>query len=223
MINTMIFDFNGTMFFDGRIQKLSWKEFLKTEFDREMTESEFESHIAGRNNRYTFEFYTGQHLSDSELERMTNEKERIYCEYCLNHPSEFHLVEGLPEFLDNCLTDGIKLNIATASELPNMQFFFKHLNLGKWFDINKISLNDNTLPGKPAPDMFLRAIKNVDSTPEESAVFEDSVSGILAANNANAGQIVLVEDSTLNPVNIPIDLRIDNKLFDYTDMSVIAK
>lgn len=222
MINTLIFDFNGTMFFDGQIQKISWKEFLKQKFNREMTEKEFEKHIAGRNNRYTFEFYTGRHLSTSELNEFTDEKEKLYCDYCLEHPQDFHLVEGLPNFLDQCISNDIKLNIATASELPNMQFFFNHLDLNKWFDINKVSLNDNTLPGKPAPDMFIRAINNVQSTPEESAIFEDSVSGILSANNANAGEIILVEDVNLNPVNLPNTLRVDKIIHDYNDFKKIV-
>lgn len=221
MINTLIFDFNGTMFFDGQIQKTSWKSFLKKRFDRDMNEEEFTEHIAGRNNRHTFEYYIGRHLDSSELDELTNEKEQLYCDYCLNHPKEFHLVHGLSEFLDKCLSNGIKLNIATASELPNVQFFFKYLNLGKWFNIQKVSLNDNTLPGKPEPDMFIKAIENVNSTPQESAIFEDSVSGILAANRANAGQIVLVEDSNLNPIEFPKDLRIDYTINDFENFQKV--
>ncbi|MCH8625476.1 HAD family hydrolase [Lactiplantibacillus plantarum] len=216
MINTMIFDFNGTMFFDGGIQKESWGEFLKEEFTCTMTESEFEKHVAGRNNRDTLEYYSGRKISDAELEVLTNKKEQIYCDMCLSRPREFHLVDGLTDFLSVCLKNGIKLNIATASERSNVEFFFKHLDLEKWFDIESVSLNDGTLPGKPAPDMFLRAMENVDSNPYNSAIFEDSVSGIQAANNANAGKVILVKDPDLDVVNMPANLRTDEVIHDYS-------
>lgn len=219
MINTMIFDFNGTMFFDGRIQKESWGEFLKEEFTRIMTESEFEKHVAGRNNRDTLEYYSGRKISDEELEVLTNKKEQIYRDMCLSRPKEFHLVDGLTDFLSVCLKNGIKLNIATASERPNVEFFFKHLDLEKWFDIESVSLNDGTLPGKPAPDMFLRAIENIDSSPYNSAIFEDSVSGIQAANSANVGKVILVEDPDLDIVNMPSNLRADEAIQNYFRVS----
>ncbi|MDV0431159.1 HAD family hydrolase [Lactiplantibacillus sp. DA1] len=219
MINTIIFDFNGTMFFDGRIQKESWGEFLKEEFTRIMTESEFEKHVAGRNNRDTLEYYSGRKISDEELEVLTNKKEQIYRDMCLSRPKEFHLVDGLTDFLSVCLKNGIKLNIATASERPNVEFFFKHLDLEKWFDVESVSLNDGTLPGKPAPDMFLRAIENIDSSPYNSAIFEDSVSGIQAANSANVGKVILVEDPDLDVVNMPSNLRADEAIQNYFRVS----
>ena len=215
MINTMIFDFNGTMFFDGKIQKESWGEFLKEEFKCTMTESEFEKHVAGRNNRDTLEYYAERKISDEELEVLTNKKEQIYCDMCLSRPKEFHLVDGLTDFLNVCLKNGIKLNIATASERPNVEFFFEHLDLEKWFNIESVSLNDSKLPGKPAPDMFLRAIDNVDSIPRDSAIFEDSVSEIQAANGANVEKVVLVEDPDLTVVNMPTNLRVDEVIQDY--------
>lgn len=211
----MIFDFNGTMIFDGMIQKDSWKNFLKQKFNRLMTDQEFEQHIAGRNNQHTFEYYLGRKLSVQEVATISEQKEQLYQAECLRRNEEFQLVSGLPEFLDDCLEKGIKLNIATASEPGNVDFFFEHLHLNRWFDRQKVALNDGTLAGKPAPDIFLKAIKNVGVDPEQSAIFEDSVSGIQAANNAQAGKVVLVEDAKLSSVKIPDGLRIDKVIHDY--------
>jgi Predicted phosphatase/phosphohexomutase len=54
MIDAMIFDFNGTMIFDGLIQKRAWGKFLEIEFNRELTSQDYQLHIAGINNRNTF-------------------------------------------------------------------------------------------------------------------------------------------------------------------------
>lgn len=52
------------------------------------------------------------------------------------------------------------------------------------------------LPGKPAPDTFLRAAALLGSTPERSAVFEDAVSGVAAAAAGGFGWIVGVDRGT---------------------------
>jgi len=220
MIDTMIFDFNGTMFFDGAIQRHAWKTFLANELNHDLTDDEFETQIAGRNNKHTLEYFVGHSLTDSELETESMKKEKFYQETCLSEPQSFHLAPGLEQFLDQCLSKNYKLNIATASEKPNVEFFFKYLNLDRWFDLKKVALNDGQLPGKPAPDMFLRAIQNVSSIPNQSAIFEDSVSGIQSANNAESKQIVLVEDPDMDKVTIPDNLRIDQTIQDYRQLEI---
>ena len=197
MIDAMIFDFNGTMIFDGLIQKRAWGKFLEVEFNRELTSQDYQLHIAGINNRNTFEYYLDRSISDAELAQLSDKKENIYREICLNTPDEFKLVPRLVDFLDWCKNNNIKLNIATASEYSNVVFFFDQLQLGRWFDLDKVAFNDGQIKGKPAPDIFLKAIENVGGKANNSAIFEDSVSGIQAANTVQAGKVVLVEDPKL--------------------------
>ncbi|KRK90785.1 HAD family hydrolase [Companilactobacillus futsaii] len=219
MIDTMIFDFNGTMIFDGLIQKRAWGKFLEVEFNRELTSQDYQLHIAGINNRNTFEYYLDRSISDTELAQLSDKKENIYREICLNTPDEFQLVPGLSDFLDWCKNNNIKLNIATASEHSNVIFFFNQLRLGRWFDLEKVAFNDGKIKGKPAPDIFLKAIENLGGKASSSAIFEDSVSGIQAANKAQAGKVVLVEDPKLEKVSLPENLRIDKLIQEYSDIN----
>ncbi|AVK64055.1 beta-phosphoglucomutase [Lactobacillus sp. CBA3606] len=218
MIDTMIFDFNGTMFFDAKFQKDSWGQFIQQNFNRKMTELEFQQHIAGCNNRDTFEYYARRQITADELISMTTAKEKIYCDLCLSRPRDFHLVAGLPEFLDSCQDQRIQMNIATASEKPNVEFFFTYLELDRWFDIEQVALNDFSLPGKPAPDIFLKAIANVQATPATSVIFEDSISGIQAANRVDTGAIILVEDPHCVALTMPTNLRVDYQIYDYAQI-----
>lgn len=215
MLKSLIFDFNGTMFFDGQIQKASWRTFLAAEFGCTLTDAEFNEHIAGRNNRHTFTYFAGHDFDDHTLAELAEREEQRYRAACLAHPAVFHLVAGLPELLTRCQQDGMQLNIATASEAPNVDFFFEHLQLARWFDRDRVVLNDGHLPGKPAPDMFLQAMHQINAVPATSAIFEDSASGIVAANRAHAGQVVLVEDPQLPSMAMPVELRIDATIHDY--------
>ena len=115
--------------------------------------------------------------------------------------SEFRLADGLPEFLDELADRQIPMTIATASMEKNVQFFFEHLGLDRWFSYDQVALNDGTMKGKPEPDIFLRAAELMGVRPEECMVFEDAKSGIEAARRAGACRVVGVasmqEEETL--------------------------
>jgi len=79
-----------------------------------------------------------------------------------------------------------------SSEITNLQFFTEHLRLDRWFDVAKIVYDDGIRPGKPAPDVYLAAARNIGIAPSECVVIEDAVSGLAAAYAAGIGYIVAI-------------------------------
>lgn len=63
----------------------------------------------------------------------------------------------------------------------------------RWFDPEKIVYDDGTLPGKPNPDIYLKAARTIGLAPSRCVVVEDAVSGIEAARRAGAGYIVAMD------------------------------
>jgi len=218
MIKTIAFDFNGTMFFDTGLQRQAWAQMLQQTFNHKMTEAEFFNDIAGRNNQYTFDLFVDQPLPAEKVAALADEKEALYRQICLAQPEVFQLAPGLPAFLDRCQASGIGVNIATASQLKNVEFFFEHLNLSHWFDFDKVVINDDSLPGKPAPDMYLQALKNIGGNPKTSMILEDSPSGIQAANNAKVAQTVLVHAPEEAIPTMPANVTIDQTITTYHDL-----
>ena len=49
------------------------------------------------------------------------------------------------------------------------------------------------MPGKPAPDMFLQAARQLDVPPERAVVFEDALSGVEAGRQGGFGLVVGVD------------------------------
>ena len=49
------------------------------------------------------------------------------------------------------------------------------------------------LPGKPAPDTFLRAAAMLDTPPAHAAVFEDALAGVAAGRAGDFGFVVGVD------------------------------
>ena len=185
----IIFDFNGTMLFDKEFHDRAWRMFLENQIQRTITEAEFQEHVYGKAAQDILSYFLNRELSDTESIQIEEQKERIYRELCLQS-EEFHLADGLPEFLDELKEREIPVTIATASALKNMEFFFKYLKLSRWFDLSGIVYNDGTFPGKPAPDIFLKAAELLHVSISECTVFEDAKSGIQAAKVAGAGRII---------------------------------
>ena len=185
----IIFDFNGTMFFDEKFQDISWRKFLEKRINRFITENEFQEYIHGRNAEITLPYFLEKPLTREEIRILEEEKEVIYRSLCLESP-DFKLADGLPEFLDELARQKIPITIATASGLNNVKFFFEHLNLDKWFRFDKVVYNDGTNKGKPEPDLYVKAAAKIGADIKKCIVFEDAKSGIEAANRASVSKIV---------------------------------
>ena len=177
-IRNVIFDCNGTMIFDGKYHDIAWRTYVSKLAGRELTKEEFQHQILGHTNRDIFEWLLGKGaLSEEKIMQLTEEKEVLYRSMYQEDQDACRLVKGLPEFLDELQRRNIKCNIATASGLSNVDFYFERFALAKWFDKSKLAYDDGTMRAKPAPDMYIRAMERIGAEPSETMVIEDSPSG----------------------------------------------
>jgi len=190
----VIFDFNGTMFFDEDKHIVSWKKFALDAFGYELKDEEFPLHIHGHNNSEILSYLAKKEFTPQEVLSYATAKELYYQRLCLEDKENLHLVNGLPEFLDLLKSKNIPLAIATASMKPNVDWYIKTFNLHRWFkDENIIYDNGLLTRGKPDPMIYLWAMEALQAKPENTIVFEDAISGIKSAYRAGAGKVVAIE------------------------------
>ena len=189
-MEAVIFDFNGVLWWDGHLQDKAWKAYSKELRGWPLSDEEMAVHVHGRNNRHTLQYLLREEVTGSRLEKLSEEKESVYRDLCLDQSVNFKLSPGAVELLDFLVQQHISRTIATASARPNVDFFVQHLELARWFDLNKIVFDDGQKAGKPAPDFFLQAASLLDRDPELCIVIEDSRSGIEAARSARVGVII---------------------------------
>ncbi len=199
----ILFDFNGTMFFDEKFQEEAWKTFMSQKIGRDITDEEFQEYIHGRNANDSLTYFLKRTLTKQEVAELEEEKEIIYRELCLNS-HDFKLADGLIHFLDELKKRNIPMTIATASCYNNVQFFFDNLDLDRWFDITKVAYNDGNIPGKPEPDLYLKAAENIGVDIQNCVIFEDSNSGIESARRAGVAKIIKVD--SMNQIGQQEDL-----------------
>jgi HAD superfamily hydrolase (TIGR01509 family) len=186
----IIFDFNGVLFWDADLQVKSWQGIAQDLRGHEMTDDELATHMHGRPNSYVLGYLAGRTIEGQELLDLIQAKESFYRELCLQNPSRFVLSPGARDLLETLARNNIPRTIATSSEITNLRFFIQHLHLDRWFDVTRVVYDDGCRPGKPAPDMYLAAARNVKLAPSECIVIEDAVSGLKAAHAAAIGCII---------------------------------
>lgn len=186
-----IFDFNGTLLFDTPAHADAWRAFLLEE-GVAVTDADIQKHIQGRPNPAILRYFLGE-LTDQEILTCSKRKEEKYRAVCLQKNDWFRLVDGVPEMFDRLQAEGVPFTIATSSQWDNVSFYFEHLGLDRWFTPETLVFDDGKMRGKPAPDIYLRAMALIGCRPDECAVFEDSLSGIQAGRAAGAGWIIAVD------------------------------
>lgn len=70
----VIFDFNGTLFFDGEQQERAWRLFAREAFGKEISDGEFRECVHGRNNDFTMQHLAGKALSARQGRRIRRGK-----------------------------------------------------------------------------------------------------------------------------------------------------
>ena len=108
---------------------------------------------------------------------------------------QLHLADGAYELLDMLKAAGVRMAVATSSGRSNTQFYIKRFDLWRWFNQNTLIYNDGSIPGKPAPDIYVTAAGSIGLEPSDCVVFEDMPSGIESAVAAGAGSIMAVASS----------------------------
>ena len=221
MTSGAIFDFNGTMILDGPFQEQAWRTWARDNLDLELSDEDFAYHLHGVSIGECLEFMLGRWPTQAETDAAEVEREECYRNLCRIHSDECQLAKGLPEFLDELVNRGVRINMATASPLENMEFHFERLGLDRWFSLDRIVYNDRTFPSKPEPHIFLRAAERMGVSASACTVYEDSPSGLEAARRAGAGRIIAVA-SEYDAAFLAARPGVDAVICDYSSKAELA-
>jgi len=209
-----IFDFNGTIFWDTSFHNEAFDIFLERH-GIALTDAEKRVKIHGKPNPDIMRGIFGAGLTDKEVQLLAQEKELIYRDLCVN---DLHFAPGAEDLFGFLTNADISMTIATSAGIENIDFYFEHMDLDRWFSLEKVAYNDGSYRGKPHPDVFQVAAAKLNLLPQESIIFEDSVPGIIAAERAGAGKIYIVNSYQENYNRFPYEVithfdSVERKLF----------
>ncbi|BBX19633.1 hypothetical protein CRI77_17520 [Mycolicibacterium duvalii] len=101
--------------------------------------------------------------------------------------------DGSRRYLQAAAEAGLRRAVVSSS--ANTAAVLDMTGLGDYIEqrVDGVTLRDEQLPGKPAPDSFLRAAQLLDVAPEDAAVFEDAIAGVAAGRAGGFGVVVGVD------------------------------
>jgi beta-phosphoglucomutase family hydrolase len=180
-----IFDMDGTMVESMPAHARSWEEFKKRH-DIDMSVDEILRKTTGRTGIECIRVLMGDDVPEDRARELIGEKEALYREI---FAQEFREVAGFARFMQQAQQRGLKVAVATAGDRKNLAFVLEHLDLQRAPDA--AVRGDQGLPGKPEPDIFLEAAKQLGVAPAECIVFEDAPFGIEAAGRAGMRAVAI--------------------------------
>lgn len=89
----VIFDFNGTLFWDTPLHNKAWNMFLEKR-GMHLSDHEFFATFHGKNNRDIFNSLFQREHPAEEIRALVDEKETLYRQLCLE--TEMKLAPGAP-------------------------------------------------------------------------------------------------------------------------------
>lgn len=186
----VIFDFNGTLFFDDDKHIKAWNAISKLLRNRGITDEELHNQLNGTPNVQNIRYLTGGSATLQEEEKYSLLKEEYYRKFCKEDQENFHLVSGAEEFFASLKQKKIPFTIASASIKENIDFFVESFHLDRFIAPQNIVYDDGTYENKIA--MFQDAAEKIGVGIEDVLIFEDSYSGITNAYKAGCRKIIVM-------------------------------
>ncbi len=104
---------------------------------------------------------------------------------------------GVKRLIEAARAENYRLAVATTTTMENITALLES-NLGpdamQWFDA--VAAGDMVAKKKPAPDIYLLAMEQLQLAPEDCIAFEDSYNGVQAARAAQLVTIVTASEYT---------------------------
>ncbi|MGW2118635.1 HAD family hydrolase [Streptomyces zhihengii] len=94
---------------------------------------------------------------------------------------ELTAVEGVEDVLGALRADGIPYCVASSGSHERIRVGHRSTGLDRWFDDSVVFSAQDVGRGKPDPDLFLYAARQMGVAPERCVVVEDSRLGVAAA------------------------------------------
>ena len=181
MINTVLFDFDGTLVNTNDVIIASWQ--------------------------HTHMYYLGR---EESLEKITacfgepllltmerefpevdpRESAEVYRNFQKENADELvKIFPGIKELLESLKTDGFRMGVVTSRTRESAQRYMDMFGIGDYFE-EMVSCDDTDIH-KPNPEPILLCLKKMGITAEEALMVGDSPFDIKCANNAGVKSVLV--------------------------------
>lgn len=186
-----IFDMDGLMFDTERLYGESWM--VMAEQFGQVPDPEFHKAAAGTAGE-TMRALIHRYYPDVDAQQLMD---AVYHRVQALTAVEIPEKPGLRKILKGLKAHGLKLAVASSSPQATIERNLRTAGVMEYFDAVVSSIHPDIKDGKPSPDVFLFAARQIGIPPEDCYVFEDSLNGIRAGYAAGAVSVMIPD--TMEP------------------------
>ena len=191
--DAILFDYNGTLFFDADINEWAWHQTIDEISGGTINFPELYKEYKGTKNQAfvekIFDILNMPREEDKIVYWCNRKETEYYQKYCLAQGRN-KMAPGAEELLDYLKERQIPINMSTASLETNVDFYFRLLNLERWFDRNKVAYDEGF---KDKTDMYKASAQRIGTEVNKCLIFEDSPNSIIQAIEAGCEYLVAIK------------------------------
>ncbi len=188
LVKGILWDMDGVLVDTGEAHYISWSQTFE-ERGLSISREQFQATF-GMNNAGILHLLLGESIEPELIVEIGDRKEALFRQAV---KGRVRLLPGVREWLERLKARGIKQAIASSAPQANIDALVDEVGIRRYFEA---IVSGAGLPGKPHPDVFLEAAKQLGLLPESCLVIEDAVPGVQAARNAGMRCIAV---TTTNP------------------------
>lgn len=209
-ITTCLFDLDGVLTDTASVHRKAWKQmfdaYLESKDGKDFqpfTEDDYNKYVDGKPRQDGVrDFLASRDIqlpdgspddgADAEtvwgLGNRKNEKLQAEIER-----NGVEVYDGSRRYLQQAQEQGLRRIVVSSS--ANTKMVLEVTGLDQYVEgrIDGVTLTQQHIKGKPAPDSFLAGAKLAEASPDQAVVFEDATSGVAAGHAGNFGFVVGVD------------------------------
>ena len=175
-LEAILFDHDGTLVDSEATHWLLWRRLL-AKYDRDLSEQDYKAYCAGVPTPLHAELVVQRLALPASARELAEKKDLLLQEFLAG--SSFPLMPYAHETLTFFKHNGMKLGVVTGAGRLAVDNTLKRYGLASLFDI--VVSGDDVVRSKPAPDVYLHALKLLAVPPQRGLAVEDTSNGVRAA------------------------------------------
>lgn len=180
----IIFDVDGVLIDSG---ELHFQAFVKMgqelglPFTREML-----VRTMGMHNNQIFPLWLQRTCSEHELKTFADKKEAFYRDIAR---TQLQAIPGVVTLIEKLVDHGFRLAVGSSGPVENVNLALETIGVRKHF--HTVITGSDVREGKPNPEIFLKGAAGLNIDSKLCLVFEDAITGVQAARNAEMSVIAI--------------------------------